>query len=294
MHIQAFDDINDSHAATGYRGRTDLPTFHIFTVEDTYPETRLTMPPYRLGFYQIVLLENSTDARLNLNTHMIADLSDTLTFASPEHVLTWVRGEAQRGFILFFKEEFLSHHPIPIQDDFPYFRLTEVNLLHVNGADKAALKDHCQRILILFQSDHPFRVQMLQALLLVYLYDIKRLYVAQQITLKESPPRNALAFRFQQFVNQHFLTQKTVDAYADLLAVSPDHLRQSVKAVTGKTAHHLIMERILLEAKKLLIYSDLTIAEIADYLGYSEPTHFGRVFRRHLGVSPLTWRQQQR
>lgn len=63
--------------------------------------------------------------------------------------------------------------------------------------------------------------------------------------------------------------------------------------MTGKTPHNLIAERILLEAKRLLTYSDLSIAEIADYLGYSEPTHFGRFFRRYLGLSPHTWRQQQ-
>jgi AraC-like DNA-binding protein len=132
----------------------------------------------------------------------------------------------------------------------------------------------------------------LQASLLVLLYECKRLYDLQQQTIKQASSRNALSFRFQQFVNQHFLTRKTVEEYAELMGVTPDHLSQTIKAATGKTAHSLIAERILLEAKKLLTYSDLNITEIADYLGYSEPTHFGRFFRRYFGLSPMAWRRQ--
>jgi AraC-like DNA-binding protein len=293
MSILFFDDINASHAATGYRGWTDLPDFHVFTVEDTYPDTRQVMPPYRFGFYQMVLLENSGDAALNMNAEPVGDLSDTLTFASPEHVLAWIRGEAQRGYILYFKDAFLAHYPAAVQDEFPFFRLTDINLLRVGQHDKPAMYGHFERLLTLFQSQHPYRVQMLQACLLALLYDCKRLYDAQRQAMKDIPRRRELVLRYRQFVNQHYLSRKTVEAYAELLAVSPDYLSQTVKAVTGKNAHSLIAERILLEAKKLLTYSDLNIAEIADYLGYAEPTHFGRFFRRYTGISPLAWRQRR-
>lgn len=293
MKILTFDEINISHQATGYHGRTDLPAFHIFTLEDTYPTARQVMPPYTFNFYQVVLLENSSDAALNMNTAAMGELSDSVTFASPLHVLAWVRGVAQRGFILYFKEEFLSRHPVAIQDEFPYFRLTELNLLRLQGDVKQQLCEHFVRLLSTYQAPHPYRVQMLQGLLLTLLFDCKGLYDAQQQTLQCTFPHRGLAFRFEQFVNQHFLTHKTVKAYADLLNVSPDYLSETIKVTTGKTAYRLITERILLEAKKLLAYSDLSIAQIADFLGYAEPTHFSRFFRRHLGLTPHTWRQQQ-
>jgi len=292
MPIQVYHDINEANAATGYDGRTDLTDFYVFTIEDTYPSTRQVMPPYTFNFYQVVLLENSGDAALNMNTEAVSDLSDTLTFASPEHVLAWMRGKAQRGFILYFKDNFLAQYPVRVQDAFPYFRLTELNLIRVSNNDKPSLEDHFRRILTLFTSTHPYRVQILQAWVLALLFDCKRLYDEQQFSMKQVPTKNMLTFRFQQFINQHYLTHKTVEAYAALLNVSPDYLSQSVKVTTGKTAHSLIQERVLLEAKKLLTYSDLNVAEIADYLGYAEPTHFGRFFRRSFGVSPLAWRQK--
>lgn len=293
MTIQVFSDINASHAATGYPGRTDLPSFHIFTVEDTYPHTRAVMPPYRFEFYQIVLLENSADASLEMNSQPLGDLSDTLLFASPEHVLAWVRGQAQRGFILYFKPEFLAQLPHHIPDEFPYFRLNELNVISVTDADKQGLRDHFTRLLDCFTSQHTYRVPMLAALLLTLLYDCRRLHDQQGQTLQQASPQYALTLRFQHFVNQHYLTRKRVSEYADLLAVSPDYLGQAVRAATHRTPLDFIAERVLLEAKKLLRYTDLNISQVAAYLGYDEPTHFGRFFRRHTGQTPLDWRQSQ-
>ncbi len=294
VQLQIFDDINASHAATGYPGRTDLPDFHIFTVESTYPHTRAVMPPYTMRFYQVVLLENSADAHLHSNTEELSDLSNSLTFASPEHVLSWVRGAAQRGYIIYFKPEFMVQHPVAIQDDFQFFRLTEINLLRLTGEDCAIMHDHCARLLATFERRQAYRAQMLYAYLLALLFECKRLYDIQQQQARHTPARQTLTARFQQFINQHFLTHKSVQDYAAILHVSADYLGQSVKAATGKTAHSLIAERVLLEAKKLLQYSDLSVAEIADHLGYGEATHFGRFFRQHQGLSPHVWRSQRR
>ncbi|MBC7869870.1 MAG: helix-turn-helix transcriptional regulator, partial [Chitinophagaceae bacterium] len=246
------------------------------------------------GFFQIVMLENSADATLNINAEPIDNLNNSVTFASPEHVLTWVRGDAQRGFIVYFKDTFLAHYQARIQDAFPYFRLTEVNDVHPDGEAKARLHDHCARLLATFRRAHPYRVQMLQALLLVLLFDCKHMYEHQAHIARQAAPNQVLTDRFQQLIHQHYLNRKTVEAYAAMLGVSPDYLSHIVKSTTGKGASQHIAERILLEAKKLLVYSDLNIAEIAHYLGYSEPTHFGRFFRRHTQLNPLAWRNQNR
>lgn len=252
MHIQFFDDINESHIATGYGGRTDLSAFHIFSIADMYPHTRRIMPPYRFNFYQIVLLENSDDAMLNMNTQTLAQLSNMLLFASPDHILSWVRGEAQQGFILYFKDEFLAHYPRLVKDEFPYFRMDELNTIHVDDGDKARLKDHFVRLHHIFNSPHPYRVAILSAWLIGLLFDCKHLHERQTSRLRQYTPQEALVFRFQQFINQHFASLKKVSDYARLLSVTPDYLGQVVRMTTGKTPLSFITERILLEAKKLL------------------------------------------
>jgi AraC family transcriptional regulator, transcriptional activator of pobA len=248
------------------------------------------MAPYRFDFYQVVLFEQSADARLSINTHTFENLSDQLMFASPEHVLAWRRGAAQRGFILYFTAAFLAPYPRSVLEEFPYFRLNELNAVPLSSADKAILGDHFTRLLHLFESRHPYRVQMLRSLLLVLLFEARRLHDQQERVLQDRSAQQLLVFRFEQFVNQHYLIRKQVRAYADLLAISPDYLRQVVKAVTGKTPLQLIADRILLEAKTLLAYSDLSIGEVSAYLGYAEPSQFGRFFRKQTGSSPAAWR----
>jgi AraC family transcriptional regulator, transcriptional activator of pobA len=291
MTIQEFASIAALHTATGYgQHGGDLPDFDIFPVETTYPATRTVMPPYRLNAYQVVLLEQSADARLHINTEPVGDPSDTLTFASPSHVLTWQRGAAQRGYVALFASSFLEPLVAPLEVEFRFFSISAPNVVRLDASGRAAVRDCCERLYSLFVSAHPHRMAMLRLLLRLLLYECSRLAMQQEGAVARMPRAQAITWRFQQLVNQHFLTHRTVESYAALLGITPDYLRQVLKASAGRSAHSVIAERVLLEAKALLRYSDLAIATIADDLGFAEPTHFGRFFRRHTGLSPRDWR----
>lgn len=285
-----FDDINQCHEAMGFTGRTDQADFHVFTIEETYPSTCKAMPPYTLRFYCITLLENSHDAILEINARQIEERSDTLAFQPPGHVSSWVRGEAQRGFILYFQPEFLDHYPISLDADFPFFSLNEMNVLPLSSEEKVTARDHLTRLIHTFTSQHPYRIPILQAQLLAFLFDCKGLHEHYHANQERRAIKPTLAIRFQQLVNYHILTHQSVQEYAELLHVTPNHLSQTVAKTFGRQANEIIADRLLLEAKKLLRYTDLTIAEIADYLGFEEPTHFGRFFKRHMSMTPRSYR----
>jgi AraC family transcriptional regulator, transcriptional activator of pobA len=289
--ILHFDDINASHAAMGFSGRTDLPDFHIYTIEETYPSTRQMMPPYTLRFYCLVLMENSDDAVLELNAERLTELSDTISFQAPNHVSAWVRGEKQRGFILYFQPEFMNHLPTPLNKEFGFFQPAQVNMLSLTIQQKTRLKDHFLRLRQTFQNQHPYRVPMLQAFLLALLYDCKGLFEEYRAQDEIAAPKPNLTMRFQHLLEQHYLVLQTVAEYAELLSVTPNYLSQAVSNATGQRAYDLITDRLLLEAKKLLRYTDLPVAEIADFLGFEEPTHFGRFFKRKLSLTPVEYRR---
>lgn len=202
----------------------------------------------------------------------------------------WVRGEAQRGFLLYFQPEFLSHHPIPLLEEFPFFRPAEMNILPLTSKEKATLRDHFLRLEDTFKTPHLYRTPMLQALLLALLFDCKGLHEVHHAYQRQSSLHLSLAAQFLRALEQHYLTLRTVQAYADLLHVTPNHLSQAVSNEVGRKAYDLITERVLLEAKKLLYYTDLSVGEVADYLGFEEPTHFIRFFKRKLALTPLEYR----
>ena len=85
---------------------------------------------------------------------------------------------------------------------------------------------------------------------------------------------------------QHFAEHKSIAHYASLLGISSKHLNRIVQTVVQKTATDVITERVVLEAKRMLMYLDESLVEIAFRLGYEEYSYFVRVFRKSSGMTP--------
>jgi AraC family transcriptional activator of pobA len=81
-----------------------------------------------------------------------------------------------------------------------------------------------------------------------------------------------------------------VSHYAALLGVSPQRLSETCRHSTGVSAKTLILERVILEAKRLLCYSEMPVSEIAAHIGYDDPLYFSRAFRHVVGSSPRAFR----
>jgi AraC-like DNA-binding protein len=75
---------------------------------------------------------------------------------------------------------------------------------------------------------------------------------------------------------------------------SPVQLNRAIKSVSGKTASDLIIERLILEAKRLLLFSDLSNKEVAFKLNYEDPSYFTRIFRRKTGLTPTEFRSKMK
>lgn len=100
--------------------------------------------------------------------------------------------------------------------------------------------------------------------------------------------------RFQQLVEERFAQWHQVADYCDRLGYTEKSLTRAVTASTGKTAKSFIAARVVLEAKRMLVHTDLSVATIAEKLGFDEATNFGKFFRREAGGTPAAFRRQQR
>jgi AraC family transcriptional regulator, transcriptional activator of pobA len=120
--------------------------------------------------------------------------------------------------------------------------------------------------------------------------------VARQIAVEAEPPegkKSAKLFdRFEVLLEQHCLKHWTVSDYANIPAITPTHLSRLTWAAPGHPASHLILERIVREARRNLIYTSLPISTIAYALGFDDPRVFQSViFRRNGHVSAQLPRQ---
>ena len=115
----------------------------------------------------------------------------------------------------------------------------------------------------------------------------------QLVELNKSPDTEFEFFRtFSRLVEIHFREKHSVTDYAELLGMAPKTLSKKFNRLRLTQPNDIIKERILLEAKRLLVYSGLSIKEIAYDLGYDDPAYFSRLFSTRLGCTPAAFKKQ--
>jgi AraC family transcriptional activator of pobA len=97
---------------------------------------------------------------------------------------------------------------------------------------------------------------------------------------------------FVALVDENFSKHTTLDHYAAQLDISAAHLNAICRQMSDRSALQLIHERLMLEARRELIYTSMTIKEISELLGFTDPAYFTRFFKRQMGMSPKDFRLQ--
>ncbi|WP_158605986.1 helix-turn-helix transcriptional regulator [Taibaiella sp. KBW10] len=123
------------------------------------------------------------------------------------------------------------------------------------------------------------------------------LFASRSLTQNNSTPQKehphyAGFKRFEQLLEVHFKTLKLPKAYAEQLFISPQQLNTVCKSITGLSAGALIRNRILLEAKRLLVNFDMQINEIAFELDFSDASNFNKFFKKHTATTPEQFRNK--
>jgi AraC family transcriptional activator of pobA len=121
---------------------------------------------------------------------------------------------------------------------------------------------------------------------------VRALHEPAEMTSAASNSRAALVARFREKVESHLRMGLSIAQYARALSVTPARLRAACLEVTGKSPARVLEDRLVLEAKRNLTYTNMTVAETAYYLGFSDPAYFSRFFSRHAGESPAAFRKR--
>jgi AraC-like DNA-binding protein len=133
---------------------------------------------------------------------------------------------------------------------------------------------------------HLLRALLYQVLILLHrrFTSLNQLSVSQHL--------NRYIHSFTKLVDTYHHQHRTVDYYAEKLHITGGHLNSIVKDNFGITAKRFILCRNILEAKRILQYTDMSIDEIADRLNYENTTYFIRTFKEHTGHTPLQFRKR--
>jgi AraC-like DNA-binding protein len=122
-------------------------------------------------------------------------------------------------------------------------------------------------------------------------FEIASVFSRQRNSLPSAVGRKEhMTIEFLRLLPQYIRQERSVYFYASLLNVTPKYLSKCVKELTGKTCGELIDEAVILEAKVLLDDPELSVAQVADQLNFSDQFFFSKYFKKHTEVSPTAYR----
>lgn len=220
---------------------------------------------------------------------------DSLVVVRPGQVHGWPDSGQLRGTMIVFTQEFFDGDRPPPSALQRYGFLQEGRPARALDPSAARTLDAAfAAIAAEFDARQPEWHDVIRSHLHIVLVQIARLAAQDPASLAPKGRAAELIRRFRLLLENQFRTTKSVAGYARQLGVTPGHLNDVLREHTGQAASEVIHDRILLEARRCLLHSELSVSEVGYGLGYEDPSYFARFFRRSTGQSPMAFRATHR
>lgn len=248
-------------------------------------------PVHTLSYYDITLI-TSDSGRFALNNASYSLHRGDILFSKPGEIRAWDQNDFPQGYALIFEEDFLLsffNDPSFIQH-LSYFHTdrtdAKMNILSIYPRIETLF----QHILAEINNEQSKDRHILRALLYEMLTVLNREYLNTHTVCAQKRPNRHID-SFIKCVEKDFKTHHNTPYYAGKLCITPNYLNQIVRREMGTSPKGYIQSKIIQEAKTLLAYTDLSVAEIADFLHFESPSYFVRLFRQHTSLTPLQYRR---
>ncbi|SFT45845.1 AraC-type DNA-binding protein [Lishizhenia tianjinensis] len=266
--------------------KTKTSEFYVNDLSEHLHTHHFIHKPHKHDFYICVLFTKGR-GRHEIDFKSYEVEPGSVFFLKPGSMHHWTFEEKAEGYIFFHSKSFydLNYQNRQLHD-FPfYFSLYNPPVIYLTPEDVKQTLPLLELLRKEENEDSYTAIKRASLIDLIYI-NFARLYSHQQ-GKQESKASYLLKLQaFEALVNQNYQLEKSPNFYAEKLNVSIKHLNRIVKDTLNITASQFIADRIILEAKKLLIHADYRVVEVADTLGYDDASYFIRFFKKHTGLTP--------
>jgi AraC family transcriptional activator of pobA len=277
---------------------SDAGQFNVYRIEDF---KAITLPHNRRDFYKITLLKRG-EGLLSYADKTIHVKDGALSFTNPMIPYAWehLSDEKPAGYFCMFTEAFTNTQlNAESLSGSPLFRAGGNHVLFPDQRSGALLKDIFEHMLAEMQSAYINKYELLRSYVQIIIHEALKIEPAGDRS-KPGVSSARIGALFLELLERQFpiasprhtVRFKNAGEFAAQLSVHTNHLNRALKEATGKTTTELISQRILREARALLLHSNWDIAEIGYCLGFDHAPNFNIFFKRQTGQTPSQFRRQ--
>jgi len=262
-------------------------------IDDYYARTQKNLRiPHRASFYLIFWFKTGTPVH-TVDFHPIAPPPDSFLFVRKDAVQFFDQQNKFQSSTVLFTDTFFCEN----ESDHRFLQSSPLfnDFTGNQGPQLVTLTNELRDVWHNMQAEEAHQADLFHsALLRKYLHTFMLLAEREHLKQDKNPKMQGANFElflgFKNLLEEHFRIEKGISFYTEKLFISPKVLTNITQLMLGKTPKQLIDERVVLEAKRLLVHSYNPIKTIGLYLGFDEPTNFNKFFKKHLGQTPAAFR----
>ena len=248
--------------------------------------------PHRHNSYVLVLFTNGSGMHdIDFDTFKIEPGS--MFFMQPGQIHHWSLSDDIDGFVVFYSQEMynLYFRQKTIEAYSFYSSLGNSPEMIFESKELEAMQFYFQKMLAEYQGSKIMKQDKIMNLLDSIHIEIARKYNERHVL--ETHSYNVKIKDFDVLLEKYFWTEKAPSFYASQLHITLKHLNRICNEILKKTTTQVITDRIILEAKRMLMDKKRTVSEIATALGFDDYSYFVRLFKKHTAMTPTAFRNSK-
>jgi AraC-like DNA-binding protein len=245
-------------------------------------------------YIKILFLKKGSHITIDFNKYKLPQ--DALFFINVNQWYQLGTADACNGSLIYYNRDFYCveiHDKEVSCDGILYNNVYEIPVVYLSKEESKQVQQLLDEIVQEIKNDEPAMEEMIRILLKKLIIIATRIWKKEhEIATIEAREDIEFLRKFSQLVELHYKKLHTVADYANMLNLSPKILHKHITKNGQASPNDLIKERIILEAKRLLAHTGLSVKEIGYSLGYEDPAYFVRLFTKQAGTSPVEFRKQ--
>lgn len=245
--------------------------------------------PHRHSFYVLTFFtKGSGFHEIDFDTYKVQPGS--VFMMQPGQMHHWNLSDDVEGFVVFYSQEVYNLYfgQKGIEDYSFYHSINSVPEIIFDHAESKALLPYFNSLIVENQGNKALKQDKIMNLLDIIHIEIARKYSETYVYEKHS--YNVKISEFEKLLEKKFKDQKAASFYASQLNITLKHLNRICNEILKKTTTDVITDRIILEAKRMLMDKKMTVNEIATALGYDDYSYFSRFFKKNIAMTPTAFR----